>query len=75
MADVPAMMCGGSHGLVLELYECDTNFFYHCGPCTILLCAWILLFGMAPRFVSSKIPTTMEGLVLRSPLTEAALSH
>jgi hypothetical protein len=74
MADVPAMMRSGSHGLVHGLDEHGAASSHHRGPYVFLPCVWICLFGMVPRFVASVILATIEAPVLRSPLTRAASS-
>lgn len=75
IADVPVIMRDGSHGLAHGLDGHDVASSRHRGPCVGLPCAQIRLFDMAPRPVASVIPTTVEALVLRSPLTRATSSH
>jgi hypothetical protein len=75
MANVLAMMCGGSHDSALGLGGYNIVFSCHRGPYVVLPCAWIRPFGMTSCLVASDIPTTVEASVLRSRLTGAASSH
>jgi hypothetical protein len=72
VVDVLVMTCGGSHGSASGLDSYGATFSYCRGPFVILSRARIPLPGMAPHPITSDILPTMETMVLRSPLTDAA---
>jgi hypothetical protein len=72
VVDVPVMTCGGSHGSASGLDSYGVTFSYRRGPFVILSRARIPLPGMAPHPITSDILPTVETMVLRSPLTDAA---
>jgi hypothetical protein len=74
MSDVLTVTRGGSHDSApwLDLY--DTAFSCHHGPYVVLPVHTDLPIRYVTRLIDLDIPTTMETLGLRSPLTGAAPS-